>query len=135
MFRTKRSENLPTTPIEYPSGSFVETERGYFYIVNSSKRYYITTGRILESWNPHRVIRTTEAAVKNYRIAAKMKFRNGSLIHNIADGRVYLIVDGKRCPMVSPEAFERIGAKRNTAHVVSVSKNEINLHELGEEVS
>lgn len=62
-----------------------------------------------------------------------MKFRNGSLIHNLSDGKIYLIVDGKRRQMVSPEAFDRIGAKMNEA--VTVSKDEINLHDLGEEIA
>lgn len=125
----------PQTRTEYPAGTFVETEKGYFYVVNPTKRYRITSKRVLDSWSPHRVVKTTEAAVKHLRIAAKMKFRNGSLIHNIADGRIYLVVDGRRCPMVSPEAFERIGTERNTKYVVSVSQAEIKLHELGEEIS
>jgi len=64
-----------------------------------------------------------------------MKFRNGSLIHNIADGKIYLIVEGLRCHVTSPEAFERIGAKRDAKHVVSVSLAEIRLHKEGPEIS
>lgn len=62
-----------------------------------------------------------------------MKFRNGSLIHNLADGKIYLIVNGQRRQLVSPEAFERIGAKVSEA--VTVSLDEINLHELGEVIA
>lgn len=62
-----------------------------------------------------------------------MKFRNGSLIHNLADGKIYLIVDGKRRQMMSPEAFERIGAKPSEA--VTVSNDEIQMHDLGEEIT
>jgi hypothetical protein len=85
---------------------------------------------LLDSWSPHRVVRTTEAAVANYRIASKMKYRNGSLIHNLADGKIYLIEDGKRRHVQSPDALERIGAVRN--EIISVSLNEIQLHEIGE---
>jgi hypothetical protein len=112
---------------------FIHTEKGYFFIVNASKRYRLISERAVASWRPHRIVETTEAAVSKYRIAAKMKFRNGSLIHNLADGKIYLIVDGKRCQMVSPEALDRIGAKLSEA--VTVSKDEINLHELGEEIT
>lgn len=134
MFR-KTTRTLPTKPTEYPAGTFIETEKGYFYIATANKRYRIISKRVLDSWAPPRVVKTTEAAVGKYRIAAKMKFRNGSLIHNIADGKVYLVVDAKRCPMVSPEAFERIGAERSRKFVTTVSLAEINLHELGEEIS
>lgn len=131
----RRKQKPPTTPTEYPAGTFLKTEKGYFYIVNSSKRYRLISWRAVESWKPHRVVETTEAALKNYRVAAKMKFRNGSLIHNLADGTIYLIVDGKRCQMVSPEAFERLGTHHRSKDIVTVSPAEINLHALGEEIS
>jgi len=119
--------------VVYPSGVFIHTEKGYFFIVNDVKRYRLVSERVVASWRPQRIIETSEATVSKYRIAAKMKFRNGSLIHNLADGKIYLIVDGKRRQMVSPEAFDRIGAKMSEA--VTVSKDEIELHELGEEIA
>lgn len=119
----------------YPAGTFVKTEKGFFYIASDEKRYRIITKRVLDSWAPHRVVPAKEADLRHYRVAAKLRFRNGSLIHNISDGKVYLIVDGKRCPMVSPEAYERLGAKRNSRHVTTVSLEEINLHPLGAEIS
>lgn len=127
--------HLPSSPVDYPVGSYVKTEKGYFYIVTASKRYRIISERVLNSWAPARVVQTSEAAVANYRVAAKMKFRNGSLIHNLADGKIYLIVEGKRCQLVSPEAFERIGSKPNDKSIVTVSKDEIELHQLGDEIS
>ena len=123
---------LSSNPVEYPSGVFIHTEKGYFYIMGSEKRFRCLSKRVVDSWAPSRIIETTEAAVKNKRIAAKLKFRNGSLIHNIADGKVYLISEGKRRHMQSPEAFEMLGAKRDRKHVMSVSLAEINLHEEGE---
>jgi hypothetical protein len=88
---------------------------------------------VVASWRPHRIVESSEAAVSKYRIAAKMKFRNGSLIHNLADGKIYLIVDGQRRQIVSPDALAKIGA--TTGEAVTVSKDEINLHELGEEIA
>lgn len=135
MFRKSKSQVLPTSPIDYPAGTFIETEKGYFYILNSSKRYRLISKRVLDSWRPHRVVKTTEAAVRKYRTAAKMKFRNGSLIHSLEDGRIYLIVDTKKRPLLSPEAFEKIGANRNRKEVVTVSAEELGLHEIGDGIS
>ena len=132
MFRQKKTD-LPVGPVDYPSGTFVSTSKGYFYIVNKTKRYRITSERVLSSWRPHRVVKTTEAALKNYRIAAKMKFRNGSLIWSLSDGKLFLIEDGKRRHIVSPEALDTIGAVQGDA--VVVSKDEINLHEQGEDLT
>ena len=134
MFR-KQARTLPTSPTEYPHGTFIKTEKGYFYILNDAKRYRLVSKRVLDSWAPHRVVETTEAAVKNYRITAKMKFRNGSLIHNIADGKVYLIEDGKRRALVSPEAYELLGIEKSREYITSVSLSEIQLHELGEDLA
>lgn len=129
MFRRK-TQALPSKPVEYPVGSFVETEAGYFYISAPAKRTRILTKRVLNSWSPHRVIRTTEAAVKNYKAWGRMPFRNGSLIHNIGDGKIYLVEKGERRHITSPDVLERLGA--SLSDVVSVSIDEINLHEKGE---
>lgn len=130
MLRRTRSPQLPDKPVAYPAGTFVETEAGYFYIVSSGKRYRLLSKRVLDSWRPARVVKTTEAAVKNYRVASKLKFRNGSLIHNLADGRIYLIVEGKRCHITNPDVLVMLGA--TTKDVMHVSDDETKLHELGE---
>lgn len=121
---------LPDSPQEYPSGSFVRTEKGYFFISGPGKRLRIISLRVLSSWAPQRVIKTTEAAVKNYRITSKIKFRNGSLIWNLADGKMYLVESGYRRHVTSPEALQKIGAWPEKPMIVS--EDEINLHPEGE---
>ena len=120
---------LPTEPVKYPSGSFLETEKGYFYIPVQGKRYRFISKRCLASWSPQRVIKTTEAALANYKVVKKMKFRNGSLIHGFSDGKIYLIENGQRRHFQDPDAFARIGGR--IQDVVAVSLNEINLHPEG----
>jgi hypothetical protein len=121
---------LPTTPQRYPNGTFVETEKGYFYILSPEKRLRILTQRVLDSWAPHRVAKATEAAVSSYRVAAKMKFRNGSLLYSQASGKMYLVSDNKIRHIRNPDVLSLIGAHRNDA--VWVSAAEIKLHEEGE---
>lgn len=129
--KAKQHQPRPSEPVEYPVGSFVETEKGYFYIATPTARYRFTTKRCLDSWSPQRVVKTTEAAVSKYRVAKKMKFRNGSLIHSASDGIVYYISQGKRRRLTSPEAFDKVGAERSRRFVVTVSEDEINLHPEG----
>lgn len=128
-FLRKPPTALPTEPIEYPSGVFVHTERGYFFIASTDKRYRCISKRVLDSWAPQRVIETTEAAVAKYKIAAKLRFRNGSLIWSLADGRMYLISDGSRRHIQSPDALARIGG--TVKDFMYVSLDEINLHSEG----
>lgn len=130
MFRLQKKADLPTSPVEYPSGVFIHTEKGFFFIHSEGKRMRCITERVLDSWSPQRVIETTEAAVAKYRITSKIRFRNGSLIYSIADGKMYFISEGKRRHIVSPDASKRLGVRWREA--TWVSQAEINLHEEGE---
>ncbi len=129
----KKSNPLPTNNTVYPIGSYIETEKGYFYISDSNKRLRVISKRVLDSWSPHRVIKTTESAVSKYKCLAKISFRNGSLIWSISDGKMYLIEKGLKRHIVSPDALIRIGASESD--VVAVSLDEINLHRIGEPLS
>lgn len=64
-----------------------------------------------------------------------MKFRNGSLIYNLSNARIYLIVNGRRSPVVSPDALARLGSHANDKGIITVSKQETELHELGDEIT
>jgi hypothetical protein len=119
--------------VEYPSGVFVETEKGYFYIATSAKRYHVTTKRVLDSWSPPRVVLSSEASCVKYKVAAKLKFRNGSLLQDVSDGKMYFISEGLRRHLTSPEAWAKVGAvdAPRGAKVIRVSQDEINLHKEG----
>lgn len=117
---------------DYPVGTFLETEKGFFYVVTPTKRYKFTTKRSLNSWSPQRIAKASEgdASVKKLRVASKMRFRDGSLLYCQADGKMYLICQHKACHIQSPDVLDAIGAVRSDA--VWVSLAEINLHEQGE---
>jgi hypothetical protein len=127
MWKQKKSQ---TSLSEYPQGTFVKTEKGYYYIVSPNKRFLFLTGRVLESWSPQRIVETTEENLSKYRIGAKMKFRSGSLLWCQADAKMYLVSDNKVRHITSPDILSGLGAKHNDA--VWVSQDEINLHEQGD---
>ena len=129
MWKRKKTQG-PSEPVVYPNSSFVRTESGIYYLTNG-KRFRLLSERVLDSYSPHRVIETTEAALAKYPRGGKLKFRAGSLIYNLADGKIYLIEDGLRRHVTSPEALARIGATEKDA--VVVSKAETALHQEGEE--
>lgn len=122
----------PTEPVEYPTGVFIHTELGYFYIHAQGKRMRVLSERVLKSWSPQRIILTSEAAVRKYKVTSKIRFRNGSLIHSIADGKMYLIENGERRHITSPDVFGRLGGKWQDSE--PVSDDEINLHPEGEPI-
>ena len=115
----------------YPAGTFLKTEKGWYYVYNNYKRLPIISRRCLDSWKPPRVVETSEdhPAVKGMVIGVPLKFRNGSLLCSQASGRIYLIVQGKLCHVTNPDVLEALGYK--TWDAVTVSLDEINLHEKG----
>lgn len=131
LFRSRKiQKKLPSEPQVYPIGSAVQTENGYFYIKSKTVRMRIPSKYILNSWNFHRVISANEIALKNYKIMGKLGFRSGSLIHNVADGKIYLVSENKLRHIQSPEVFDLIGAVQDDA--ISVPNDDIKLHEIGE---
>jgi hypothetical protein len=126
----KPKHQTPTKPTTYPDNTFVHTENGYFYIPKQGTRYRLLTKRVLDSWAPHRVVETSEVALATYRVAAKMKFRNGSLLYSQASGKMYLVSGNKIRHVRNPDVLPLIGAERSEA--VWVSSAELKLHEEGE---
>ena len=74
----------------------------------------------------------TESAVSGMKLAGKLGFRDGTLIKNIADGKLYLISQNKKRHIVDPDTFNKYGLDRS--QVIEVSAFEISMHELGEEL-
>jgi hypothetical protein len=64
------------------------------------------------------------------KIAGKLGFRDGTLIKNIADGKIYLISQNKRRHIVDPDVFNKYGLDRS--NMIEVSESETNMHDLGD---
>lgn len=123
--------NIPTGPVEYPSGICVKSEKGVYLINKDGKRYRILTQAILDSWNFPLVVNTSEAALSKYPVAVtKLVFRDGSLLNNIADGKLYLVSGGVLRHITSPAVLERLGSPQP----VVVSDAEIQMMKQGIEI-
>lgn len=125
---------LPTAPVEYPTGIAVKTQDGKFYFLHKDgKRYRIQSSKIFMSWGFPLIVPTTEAALKNYPVAVtKLGFRDGSLLNNIADGKLYLVSESRLRHITNPEVLTRLGVTREDALVVSDA--DIKIMKLGEEI-
>lgn len=76
------------------------------------------------------IVEASDSAVKHIPVAGKIGFRDGTLIKNIADGRIYLVSHNKRRHIVNPDVFDKYGLRCDD--VLTVSEDETNLHEEGE---
>lgn len=130
--QSPKTQTLPSKPVVYPTGICVKTEKSAYLLHNSDgKRYRIPTERVLASWNFPLIVQTTEAALANYPVAVmRLGFRDGSLLNNIANGKLYLVSGSTLRHIVSPEALSLLGVSIEDALVVS--NDEINLMKQGD---
>jgi hypothetical protein len=135
MRRVLKKQNLQPSLTEYPMGTYLKTESGYFYVYSNTYRYPFATVRVLESWSPQRIVKASETdpVVKRMKVIGNMKFRDGSLLYSQADGKMYLVSDKKVRHITNPDVLTALGARRTDA--VWVSLKEIKLHETGEELN
>jgi hypothetical protein len=122
------ASTLITSPTSFPSGIAVKTDKAIYWI-KDGKRFKLISDRAADSWK-FTTVNASESAVSGMKLAGKLGFRDGSLIKNIADGRIYLVSQNKLRHIVDPDSFSKYGLDRSW--VIEVSDNEINAHELGE---
>jgi len=77
-------------------------------------------------------VNATEAALSGIKLVGSLGFRDGTLIKNIADGKMYLVSQNKLRHIVDPDSFNRYGLDR--CKVIEVSEKEISAHELGDNI-
>lgn len=121
---------LITSPTNFPSGIAVETDKGTYWI-KDGKRFKLISERAAKSWS-FTTVKATEPALVNIKIVGKLGFRDGTLIKNVADGKMYLLSQNKLRHIVDPDSFNRYGLDRSK--VIEVSEAEIKSHDLGENI-
>jgi hypothetical protein len=128
LFKTTQSILTISQPTNFPSGIAVKTDKDTYWI-KDGKRYKLISNRAAESWSFTTVL-ATEAALSGIKLVGKLGFRDGSLIKNLADGKMYLVSQNKLRHVVNPDSFGLYGLDRSK--VIEVSDKEIAAHDLGE---
>ena len=121
---------LVTSPTAFPSGLAVKTDKGTYWI-KDGKRYKLISDRAASSWY-FTTVNATEAALSGIKLVGKLGFRDGALIKNIADGKMYLISQNKKRHIVDPDSFTKYGLDRSK--LIEVSEAEANAHDIGEDL-
>lgn len=128
LFKNTKTTSVISQPTNFPSGIAVQTDRATYWI-KDGKRYKLISDRAAKSWT-FTTVNATESALSGIKLVGKLGFRDGSLIKNIADGKIYLISQNKRRHITSPDMFDNFGLDRSK--IIEVSDDEINMHNLGE---
>jgi hypothetical protein len=132
MLKRKPKRNTQTAliskPTNFPSGIAVKTDQATYWI-KDGKRYKLISDRATDSWL-FTTVNATESALSGIKLVGRLGFRYGTLIKNIADGKMYLISQNKRRHVVSTDIFIQYGLDRSI--ILEVSDLEVNMHDLGE---
>jgi hypothetical protein len=99
-----------SSPTNFPSGVAVKTDKDTYWI-KDGKRYKLISDRAAQSWCFTTVL-ATEAALSGIKLVGKLGFRDGTLIKNVADGKIYLVSQNKLRHIVDPDSFSRYGLDR-----------------------
>ena len=128
----KRTQNILmiSQPTNFPSGIAVKTDKDTYWI-KDGKRYRLISDRAASSWS-FTTVNAMEAALAGFKVAGKLGFRDGALIKNIADGKIYLVSQNKLRHIVDPDSFTKYGLDRSK--IIEVSEAEISAHDLGESI-
>lgn len=111
-----------------PSGLIAKTDKNYFYI-KGNKKFKFISERAMLTWKLP-VIKTTDDKLSKYITAGTLGFRDGTLIQDISDGKIYLVSDSKRRHVVDPIVLEWLNAD-----IIKAGEKEIFVHEEGEKLS
>ena len=128
LFKTTKNILTISQPTNFPSGLAVRTDKATYWI-KDGKRYKLISDRAANSWS-FTTVNATEAALSGIKLVGKLGFRDGALIKNIADGKMYLVSQNKLRHIVDPDIFNKYGLDRS--QVIEVSEAEIKAHDIGE---
>jgi hypothetical protein len=128
LFKNTSSISIVSQPTNFPSGIAVQTDKATYWI-KDGKRYRLISERATKSWS-FTTVKATETALSGIKLVGKLGFRDGSLIKNIADGKMYLVSQNKLRHIVDPDTFTKYGLDRS--NLIEVSEAEIKAHDIGE---
>ena len=123
----KKKQTVKTYNPVVPSGLIAHTEKGYFYI-KGLKKFKFVSERAMLSWNLP-VIPTTDDKLNNFKLFGTLGFRDGTLIKDISDGKIYLVSDSKRRHVIDPDVLEWLDIE-----IIQIGQKELFVHAEGEKL-
>lgn len=130
IFKRNRQEGniqpkeLYNRPARWPSGTAIKTPSGVWFIKNN-KRFKCFSERTTWSWG-FRPVEAAEESLSKIPKGGVLGFRDGTLIKDIFDGRIYLVSDSKIRHVTNPDVLGIFGEP------LLVSHDEAQIHTEGE---
>jgi len=127
LLRRRKQTNNPRVP----SGLIAKTEKGYF-LVKGLKRFKFVSDRARDSWSI-KIVETSEHSLIDIKISGIVGFRDGTLIRDISNHKLYLISDNKKRHVIDPDVLKSLNFTKN--NIVLVSHKEATTHQDGESLN
>lgn len=117
MLRRKKPK-LVLQKLDWPEGS-VLTDLDTYYFIKNGRRIPFVSERAFDTWSLVAVAVPEQAMSHIPKQKLPLGFRDGTLIHNIADGKLYLVAGNKLRWITSPDVFDKYGIDYNSKLMVS----------------
>jgi hypothetical protein len=121
----KKKKTVKNYNPSVPSGLIAHTDKGYFYI-KGNKKFKFVSERAMLSWSLP-IVKTNDVMLNKLITSGTLGFRDGTLVKDISDGKIYLISDSKRRHIIEPNVLEWI-----EADIIKAGQKEILVHTEGE---
>lgn len=129
--QTKTSIQPPLVPTAYPSGVAVFDGVNTYFIKNN-KKYRIISERAVKSWG-FKVWYGSPESLSKIVLGGILAFRDGSVIKDVSNGKIYLVVNGMKQHITTPDFFTKFGV--DPEYIIEVSAKEADLHKNGEPIN
>jgi hypothetical protein len=125
-FQKKPVKQIKDAPF-VPSG-LIGLNAGSFYYVKGNKRFKFISERAMQSWCLP-VLKIDAAFLNKLTAGGTLGFRDGSLVKDISDGKIYLISDSKRRHVVDPDVLQWINTD-----IIDAGQKDILVHQEGDPI-
>jgi hypothetical protein len=116
----------------YPTGGLLQDNStgAVFYVQDGEKQGIIDRTILANNFKNQKPTPVHQEELNQYPYTGRLKLIDGTIILSEESPAVYVISDGKRRPVISGEAFEKLGFSWD--EIISVPQRVIDLHPLGD---
>ncbi len=127
----KTGENI-TLASAYPAGGLLQDKKtgAVYFVQNGQKQGIIDRAIMTINFKKRKPTPVASDELAKYADSGPLKLVDGTLVIGPAGGAVYVVADGLRRPVVSADAFEKLGYR--WADIVTVPEKVLDLHVLGQ---
>ena len=127
----KVGKNITITSA-YPVGGLLQDKKtgAVYFVQNGQKQGIIDRAIMTINFKKRKPLSVTADELDKYADAGPLKLADGTLVTGTATRAVYAVADGLRRPIVSADAFEKLGYR--WSDIITVPEKVLELHELGQ---